>query len=180
MVRALLEDRFRLRTHVETSQGPVYELTVSRGGSKLRSSSCTTFDSPERLPASDRVIACGNFTGTPAGPNKTLVGRGIPMVSNQGPHAGITLAAQLSILLGRTVIDETGLTGRFDFRLQWSDQAMTGSAPPGDSGAVAPSTDTAGPSIFTALQQQLGLKLESARGPVEHLVIDHVERPDEN
>jgi uncharacterized protein (TIGR03435 family) len=87
-----------------------------------------------------------------------------------------TLSRSYVSMLGRNVIDGTGLTGAFDFHLTWamdSDGALTGAIddqPP----------DSAGPSIFTALQEQLGLKLEATKGPVEALVIDHIEKPSEN
>jgi uncharacterized protein (TIGR03435 family) len=97
--------------------------------------------------------------------------------------------------VGRTVIDETGLKGKYDWTLQWTpDQGQSAVFKGGESGQAAtfngdagghapnsgPPPDTAGPSIFTALQEQLGLKLESQKGPVEILVIDHVEKPSEN
>ncbi len=90
------------------------------------------------------------------------------------------IAEQISIALGRSVIDKTGLTGNYDFKLDWTPdegaQRMMG-APGGDG---PPPADSAGPSIFTAVQDQLGLKLESTKGPVEILVIDRVEKASEN
>jgi uncharacterized protein (TIGR03435 family) len=85
-------------------------------------------------------------------------------------------------MLGRTVVDKTGLTGKYDVKAQWTPdqnqlQALAGGAPPGE---PVPQFDPNGPSIFTALQEQLGLKLESQKGPVDILVIDHVEKPSEN
>ena len=82
------------------------------------------------------------------------------------------LAAEFSDLgVSRVVLDKTGLTGRYDFSLQWT---------PDDSPSDAPVPDSSGGSLFTALQEQLGLKLEPQKGPVEVLVIDHVARPSEN
>ena len=90
------------------------------------------------------------------------------------------LAANLSrtyvSLLGRNVVDRTELTGAFDVNVKWAIDPLTGPAGPG----VAPPLDPMGPSIFTALQEQLGLKLSSAKGPVEVLVIDHIEKPSPN
>jgi uncharacterized protein (TIGR03435 family) len=87
------------------------------------------------------------------------------------------LAATLARRLGRTVIDKTGLTGLYDFTLTFSpiDAPAVGPA-----GQLSPETDSAEPSIFTALQAQLGLKLESSKGPVAVLVIDRAEKPSEN
>ena len=79
--------------------------------------------------------------------------------------------------IGRPVIDQTGLQGGYYIKLQWA-RPQPASANPGMD--IAPPLGPAGPDIFTALQQQLGLKLESTKGPVEVLVIDHIERPSEN
>jgi len=92
----------------------------------------------------------------------------------------VALAATLSrtyvSVLGRNVIDATGLTGAYDVHLKWAIDSV--SAPAGPN--TTPASDVTGPSIFTALREQLGLKLESAKGPVEVLVIDHIERPSPN
>ena len=80
----------------------------------------------------------------------------------------------LGFVLGRPVINKSGITGLFDFRLEFAIDETTGGQ------RAAPSDEPAGPSIFTALQEQLGLKVDSAKGPGERLVIDHVERPAEN
>jgi uncharacterized protein (TIGR03435 family) len=89
------------------------------------------------------------------------------------------LAHLLSQWVGRSVIDKTGLAGKYDFTLKWTPGPDVLRGPP--EGPVAPPPpDPSGPSIFTALQEDLGLRLQSARGPVEILVIDHVEKPDAN
>jgi uncharacterized protein (TIGR03435 family) len=86
--------------------------------------------------------------------------------------------------VGRLVVNQTGLKGNYDFTLNWTPDAsqgqmlsLPGGGPPGD---VAPPLDASGPTIFTALQEQLGLKLESQKGPVDTIVIDHMEKPSEN
>jgi uncharacterized protein (TIGR03435 family) len=94
--------------------------------------------------------------------------------------AGSTPLSQLAISLGpmvqRVIVDRTGLSGNFDFDLKWTpDQMPQGAPPPG--APPLPAADPNGPSLFTALQEQLGLKLEAERGPVEVLVIDSVDRP---
>jgi uncharacterized protein (TIGR03435 family) len=82
-------------------------------------------------------------------------------------------------MLGRTVIDKTGLTGRYDFTLNWApDPGVPGARPDGPDAPPPPDPD--GPSIFTAMQEDLGLKLQSAKGPVEIIVIDRAEKPDAN
>jgi uncharacterized protein (TIGR03435 family) len=106
------------------------------------------------------------------------MGRGL--LSAQGAPLN-TLADSLSRLLGRVVLDKTGLTGLYDFELKWTPDESQGQMFKGpDIGDSPPPADASGPTIFTAIQEQLGLKLESQKGPVEVLVIDHVERPTEN
>jgi uncharacterized protein (TIGR03435 family) len=84
----------------------------------------------------------------------------------------------LSRLLGRTVVDKTGLTGKYDVEVEWTfDESIVMQLPPD---AQKPVPDGSGPSIFTALQEQLGLKLESQKGPVEVFVVDRAEKPSEN
>ena len=185
MTQSLLEDRFKLKAHRETRELPVYDLTVSRNGLKLlppKEGSCVTPDpngqpvppSPQG-PGQSPSPVCGAavVTITPSGAR--ILGGKVSMAS---------LTPTLSNLLGRTVIDKTGFTQTFDVDLQFApDQVLAvlpPPGPPGAAGATAPAADPAGPSIFTAIQEQLGLKLDSGRGPVEVLVIDSVEKPTEN
>jgi uncharacterized protein (TIGR03435 family) len=177
MLQQLLEERFKLKLHREIRQLPVYELTVAKSRAKLERSkegSCIPYsvDSPPPPP-----IAPGaprpNFCGYPRlgveGLTQTLDGAGVSMtvLANR-------LSPSYATQLGRTVFDPTGLTGTFDVHLKWTVDASAGAT-----GPVITDNPT-GPSIFTALQEQLGLKLESAKGPVEVLVIDHVEKPSAN
>jgi bla regulator protein blaR1 len=161
MLEALLEDRFQLKITHETREMPVYELVVAKGGSKLKESSVPT----------------GDGSGRGGGP-QIRMGRGL-LTFKAGPME--ILAMQLSNQLGRTVIDKTGLKGSYDFELKWTPDFGQQPLGPREVGGPegAPPVDANGPSIFTALQE-LGLKLESTKGPVEILVIDHVERPSEN
>jgi uncharacterized protein (TIGR03435 family) len=161
MLRSLLEDRFQLKLTRETREMPVYDLVVAKGGSKLKESS----------------IPAGDGSGRGGGP-QIRMGRGL-LTFKAGPME--ILAMQLSNQLGRTVIDKTGLKGNYDFELKWTPDL--GQQPLGlrevGGPEKEPPVDTSGPSIFTALQE-LGLKLESTKGPVEILVIDHAEKPTEN
>ena len=92
-----------------------------------------------------------------------------------------TLARDLSRRLGRTVIDKTGLTGGYDFTLKWDPATVRLNAMNSGVGQPSPaSNEPSGPSIFTAVEQQLGLKLKAAKGPVEVLVVDHIEPPTPN
>jgi uncharacterized protein (TIGR03435 family) len=149
MVRTLLADRFKLVTHYETREVPIYALVIARRDGRLGPSLRPTAE-----PASLR-IAPGLFSG-------------------RAPIA-MLVDGVLSSAVQRAVVDRTGLTGAYEIELHWTPDgppALPGDAPP------PPASDA--PSIFTALQEQLGLKLESDRGPVQVLVIDHVERPTED
>jgi uncharacterized protein (TIGR03435 family) len=166
MLRTLLEERFALRLHRETRELPVYELTVAKPG-KLKQADCTVFD-PETLPPSGQTEAryCGTSSEGRKGIDWTLNGTGMNMTD---------LAVALSWLIGgRTVIDKTGFTGTFDAHLRWTPGQ-------GETGAnVPPSPDDVNESIFTVLQDQLGLRLKTGRAPVEVIVIDNAERPTPN
>jgi uncharacterized protein (TIGR03435 family) len=184
MLRALLEDRFKLMLHRETRQLPVYELRAIKDGVKLRASkqgACFPYsmDSPPPpalAPGAPRPTYCGYPRFGVGGLNRSLEGAEISMAQ---------LATSLSRTgLRRAVIDKSGATGTFDIHLNWTvDDAQTGFASPGasdDRRAPSPTASLAGPSIFTALREQLGLTLKSTKGPVEVLVIDHIEEPSEN
>jgi uncharacterized protein (TIGR03435 family) len=178
MLAAILEDRFKLKVHRETKQLPVYILTVAKGGLKLpapKAKCGVEHDvngrpSPPAAPGEPPLLPCGRVIGGISPSGARLEGRSASVGS---------LIFILSHLLSRTIIDKTGFTGTFDMHLEFArDQALPG-APVGPApGEFAP--DSSKPSIFTALQEQLGLKLESDKGPVEILVIDHVEKPSEN
>jgi len=176
MLQALLESRFRLVLHRETRQLPIYELTVAKGGAKLtpsKESSCVPYRTDEppapASPDAPRTNYCGfRFGGD--GSDRTLDGTGIGMA---------LLASNLSRTynsnLGRNVLDGTGLSGVFDVHLKWTIDDLTAAGPIASDGLAASPVG-----LLTALQEQLGLKLESAKGPVEVLVIDHIERPSAN
>jgi uncharacterized protein (TIGR03435 family) len=167
MLQALLADRFKLAVHRETKEMPVYALLPGKGGPRLPEADpkgCVT-SGQSSLPA------CGGFFTGPS----SLDGRKMAMPQ---------FVDALSIVLGRRVIDKTGFTGTFDIHLEFSPEGTAlDRRGPGDAGSPvnAGNPDTSRPSIFTAVQEQLGLKLESQKAPAEVLVIDHVERvPTEN
>jgi uncharacterized protein (TIGR03435 family) len=179
MLQALLEDRFKLKTHRETREVPVYALTVAKDSAKLKpfqEGSCTAMPFAVPLPK----LAPGQTYC------KVRVGMRPPAVDAQGSTLA-EFSKLLDLVLDRPIIDKTGITGRFDVHLEFAlDEGTPGlrgplahGGGPGGDPSAAPS-DPAGPSIFTALQEQLGLKLVRAKGPREFLVIDHVERPSEN
>jgi uncharacterized protein (TIGR03435 family) len=168
MLQTLLADRFQLALHRETRELPIYRLTVAKSGLKLQPPNCIAGDPVNPTPAQGktRMDYCG-YGGFAA--------RGEFEASDESMA---DLAVSLSYLLGRTVVDETRIKGTFRVRLTFApdDAAIRLPELPGD---PAPAAD-AGPSVFAAVQEQLGLKLESGKGPVEVLVIDHVEKPDAN
>lgn len=160
MMRAMLADRFQLKTHEEEKELPVYQLVVGKNGPKLKES--TAAPGPDGQRNQQMRMGRGQLTAT-----------GITMTG---------LAQQLSQQLGRPVIDKTGLQGNYDFELEWTPDPGAGpfgGAPPSPDGAPS-GADAGGASIFTVLQEKLGLKLDSAKGPVKTLVIDSVSKPTEN
>jgi uncharacterized protein (TIGR03435 family) len=176
MLQELLEDRFKLRVHRETRELPTYALTLARTDRRLG----------EGLRASTVDCAAmrgrGGRGGPPPGPPPPgeRPQCGMRVAPNQIVAGGVSLAQLTQILSQfsqRIVIDRTGLEGTFDIDLSFTLDGVPNAPPPPPGGPPPPSVDPNNPSLFTALQEQLGLKLESARAPVEVLVIDHVERP---
>lgn len=137
MIQALLAERFQLKIHRETRDLTIYSLVVGKNGPKLQASTDAS------------------ASGMSMGPGQ-LTGRKVAMKM---------FASMLEQQLGRVVVDNTGIPGEFDIRLEW---------------AKDQTPDAAGASIFTALQEQLGLRLESQKGPVEVLVIDSAEKASAN
>lgn len=184
MLQELLVDRFGLQIRHETKQLPVYALEVARNGTKLE-------------------IAKGVAPVPPGGEGHGGPGanRGVRMQINGGEQhldfedSPISFFVRvLSQSLGRTVVDKTGLKGRYNFKLHWASdmgRMMMGGPVPGGPGPMgggngastmgaAPAPNSTGPSIFTAVQEQLGLKLKPEKGPVPVIVIDHISPPTPN
>ena len=156
MLRKLLEERFHLAFHWERKELPIYALTMAKGGPKLKEATIVP-GGPEGPPPLVFVLSPDGVT---------LPGR----YTSMAEFASVFQRAALD----RPVVDQTGLTGRYDFDLQFTaDESLFGGA------LRAPDVPTK-PDLFAALQQQLGLKLEATRGPVDALVIDRVEKPSEN
>ncbi|HWE51354.1 MAG TPA: TIGR03435 family protein [Bryobacteraceae bacterium] len=180
MLQGLLSDRFGLKFHKETRELPVYALVAAKAGEKtpglveFKDENCTPLDPTKPPPP---MPALGQQTA-----GKGPCGR-IMMGINRLDASGQTieqLASMLSRTLGRQVVDKSGLTARYDIHLEWTpDETQMGQMqlPPD---MPKPTFDPSGPSIFTALQEQLGLKLESQKGQVEVFVIDHAEKPSDN
>lgn len=171
MMQAILEDRFKLRIHRETRQGPVYELALGKGSPKLKplqDGSCTPVLVGHPLPplASGQHY-CRNVVA-PGG------------VDFEGGTLSM-LAGLLGLIMDRPVIDKTGITNYIEIHLKFSPDDSAAPRPAtADPGSPAAVSSPDAPSIFQAFQKQLGLRLMPAKGPVDVLVIDHIERPSEN
>jgi uncharacterized protein (TIGR03435 family) len=157
MLRGLLAERFKLQIHHESSELPVYQLVLAKSGSKLMPSAAQLSAKPEDHPERPR-----NFV--------RFAGKGVLEGNDADSQTLVTALSMQPEIGGRLVIDKTGLTGKYDFTLKWT---------PDTQSVDATAIDT-GPSLFTALQEQLGVRLESTKAPVDIIVIDHVELPSAN
>jgi uncharacterized protein (TIGR03435 family) len=164
MLQNLLADRFNLKLHRETRELPVYELVIAKNGPKFHES---------RL-GDTYINGAKRQDGQPIGQGIWMLGRG-NLVSQGQPIE--SLISVLSRQLDRPILDKTGLKGQYDYTLQWAPEDSP--TDDGKSGAQ-PAPESSGPSIFAAIQEKLGLKLEPKKGPMQVLVIDHIEKPSEN
>jgi uncharacterized protein (TIGR03435 family) len=207
MLQNLLAERFRMTVHREKKEVPVYELTVAKGGSKMKESepeppqeSTKADDAPPPPPAGRGLRQTGP-DGFPILP-KAQAGRPMMFMGMGRARMQATaesmeeLAKMLGNQVGKPVTDATGLTGKYDFTLTWDGArdifgfggGLPPPPPPPGGGATGGSTPLAGasdaeplPTIFAAVQSQLGLKLEQKKGLVEAIVVDHAEKvPTEN
>jgi uncharacterized protein (TIGR03435 family) len=208
MVQSMLEDRFQLKAHRETREGQVYNLVVAKNPPKMKLSDDQT-PIPRRVstpiqpcspapepPANPAPPPLAGQRGNLFDPNNPAPRGFLGMSFSQ---SGIVLRGSaisvsnmlnmVQIYVGRTIVDKTGLTGLFDFSLRFSTEGLVnpdgrpmGAPPPAPAAGTTPGVDAAAdpvPSLFTAIQE-LGLKLETAKAPVEVLVIDSVQKPTEN
>ena len=164
-LRSLLEDRFKLVARREMREMPIYELVVARSDGQLGKQMKRSGDECTAEGRARGAQPPGGFCGTRTG-NGNVSMRGVGLANFVRNLGGMT---------GRFVIDKTGLMGAYDLDLQWTpDPAAAGGPPPGPPGPGD------GASLFAAIQEQLGLKLEAKRAPVEVVVIDSAERPTED
>ncbi|MFZ0818813.1 MAG: TIGR03435 family protein [Candidatus Acidiferrales bacterium] len=164
MLQALLADRFKLIIHRETKELPVYMLVIAKGGPKLQ-------ETKAAAGAPNASAPPGRGGGASVRTSRTGTG---PVTLTVLHCSGEALADLLSTHTGRPVLDKTGLASSYDFTLKFMPDDAQAQPPSGPAPLDLP------PSLFTAIQDQLGLKLESGKGPVEIIVIDHVERPSGN
>jgi uncharacterized protein (TIGR03435 family) len=177
-LQSLLAERFALKAHREKRDVPIYALVLARGdkslGPRLRRSQFNAETLREQdakisreNPATFKPLECGLASGRRLGDCGTTMA---------------VLATRLPIYVGRIVVDRTGLTGLYQYDLRFGDRPIPGAGPGGGFPfpVSSPAGDPDAPTLFTALEEQLGLRLEPQTGPVEVLVIDHVERPTPN
>ncbi len=179
MTQSLLEDRFRLRTHRETREAPVYALVVAKSGVRMKLSETQV------LPPRTGQLRIFDPSGRQ--PPGTIIDVRSPSEDTTTTFSGSAAAMPMVVNMlqryaDRPIVDETSLKGLFDFRLTFSRPV---SASPGlDTTPQSPATSgsdfSGGPQLFTAIQEQLGLKLEPKKGPVEVLIIDGADHPSEN
>jgi uncharacterized protein (TIGR03435 family) len=170
MLQAVLAERFKLVVHRETRQLPIYALVVAKGGTKLK------------------VSAPDDVSADPTKEPDWKSGRGIMRMNYSASAFTISgldvsidrLVWQLASTLSAKVEDRTELKGKYDFELRYSNENERAMAPNPSGTSSAALSDSTAPSLFEAIQEQLGLKLESRKGPVEVIVIDHIEKPSEN
>jgi uncharacterized protein (TIGR03435 family) len=170
MLQSLLEDRFRLQVSHATRELPVYVLVVAKSGPKLTESTVPPLGPPGSNPPGSTPAKGPSLDVKPG--KITSVGMRVgafAQVLSQQPEIG-----------GRLVMDQTGLKDTYDFTLFWTPEIIPGGPDGSQAAANASPPDSSAPSIFTAIQEQLGLRLESTKGPVDVLVIDHVEEPSPN
>ena len=155
IVQNVIEERFKVKVHRETKEMPTYDLVIAKGGLKIKEAVLDE-NSPNAMKGPDGKVHGGTMT----------LGRG--MLKAQAVPTE-SLVKLLSSVTQRTVVDKTGLKGSYDFELKWTpDDAPAGSA------------DENLGSIFTALQERLGLRLDAIKGMVETLIVDHAEKPSED
>jgi uncharacterized protein (TIGR03435 family) len=179
MLQSLLAGRFQLKFHLETRELPVYALVVGKSGHKLQLSA----NQPEKEATPPDATKGNSHVAGGAGGTAKPVGAMMSMGRGQLNAQMVPISAFINMLaqqLGRPVIDKTDLKGNYDLKLEWTPDESHRVIGGGGGVEAAPTGDSSGPSIFTAVQEQLGLKLESQKGPVELLVIDSAEKPSGN
>lgn len=174
-LRTLLADRFKLETHWETHELPIYALVLARADRKLGPNMRSASVDCAALRAASLAAAREGRVINPNTPDRVACG----MRTNSGrfQFGGYPLslfANGLAGQVGRIVVDRTGLEGNWDFEFTFTPERVRQQSL---AGGATPESDPSGPSLFTAIQEQLGLKLESTKGPVKVLVVDRVEQP---
>ena len=185
MLRELLVERFHLAAHRETRQVPIYVLLAGRGGPKLREADPAAEEDEQRARAAggfQRPSVTIGPDGFPQIPADARIPGNFTLTLSSGEflrtklfarHQNMDqLAATIAEYLKCSVVDQTGLTGRYDFTLAFESDPLE----PGERTQPGAASENSGPTIFAAVQEQLGLRLEPKRGPVEMVIVDRVDR----
>jgi bla regulator protein blaR1 len=205
MLQSLLEERFKLKFHRENRESPVYYLVAAKGGPKLQPAKdeqgnlITTLPPPpsenmsqeeqkKMIEKMSQGVQPGSLPKSPPGTfsmSMLMSGNSYQATLNASASSMDKFASQLTFNAGRRVIDKTGITGFYDISLHFTmDPQMSGGMirimPSGEGGPTPTAEAPSGPTLFTALQEQLGLKLEADKAPLEYFIIDSVEKPSEN
>lgn len=168
MMQGLLADRFKLTVHLETRELPVYTLVIAKGGLKMKEAT-----PGDTYPNGLKILGGAGGMVYQTGPSGLMITAQAAAVAQLIPN--------ISREVGRIVLDKTGLTGNYDFIFQFTPEAYRVPSNLGEGGGSVPlPPDFGAISIFTAVQEQLGLKLESVKASIDVVVIDHVERPSGN
>lgn len=176
MMLQLLVDRFNLKYHHEQRELPMYAMVVAKGGLKMKP---TQADPPGTSAPDNNGPPSGDGPRPPMGKHMLMMNPG--HLESTGASTDM-LADIFSRQLQRTVVDKTGLSGEYDFTLNYTPDSMPMPPHGGADGGAKPESpvDQGGPSLFTAVEEQLGLKLEATKGMVDVIVIDHIDLPTEN
>ena len=198
MMKTLLADRFKLKTHTETREMPIYAMVVARSDGSLgrdikpSTSDCSNATADAQKRAEEIIKGGASEFMAKIAKGETIPCTMMPAINPSNPSAGFglrgngqpmsALTQMLAQVTGRTVLDKTGLAGLYDWELRFDPTVLMALLPQfGINVPALPANATAAfadsPSLMTALQEQLGLKLDSQRGPVEVLVIDSAEMP---
>jgi uncharacterized protein (TIGR03435 family) len=171
MMQAVLADRFKLVAHRETRELQIYTLVIAKSGLKMKEAKPgDTYPNGIKIPGAPSPAGLMSFQAAPNG--VVLTAQGVPLTM---------LLGTISREVGRLIVDKTGLTGNYDFVFQFTPDTYHAPSNLGEGGSSMPLPPDVGTiSIFTAMQEQLGLKLESVKAPIEVVVIDHAERPSGN
>jgi uncharacterized protein (TIGR03435 family) len=192
MLQNLLKERFHMAVHHDSKELPIYALVVAKNGPKLKEAAVEPAPPEGALPPEPPARGKDGFPQLPKGRRGLMFMMNAGRIRAAGNQQSMSdLCNALAMNLDRPVVDQTGLKGKYDFTMDFAPEPGTiakmkalgpAGAPGGDAGGPAPAPDAdSGPSIFTALQEQLGLKLEPKKGPVELIVVDNLEKaPTEN
>jgi uncharacterized protein (TIGR03435 family) len=191
MLQNLLAERFKLTLHHETKDLPLYELQVAKNGPKMKpyvaDPNAPPPPAPGEAPGPPPMGKDGRPIVRPGGTMIMIMNGRLQLTSSKQSMAG--LANLLANQLSRPVVDKTGLTGEYDYTLEFSQEGLSSGPfgatlpppPPGAGAPAGPTTDLESPSLLAAVQEQLGLRLDSKKGPLDLLVIDRADKtPVEN